>query len=226
MRHLCKDMCAKAGLNTAGPQGDRVPDEAKCAYEQEWDCMEPLRAAARKVSHSDLSAAVSEFLGCSGPFDAYCRSGKGVEEAPPAVRRFVAMAREKGWLHINEVPLQALEKVRREGVPPAFQGAHYLLDEGQDTDAVQLELVLRLASHAGECRLTVVGDVDQAIYGFRGANTRLMEALKAKQFDELAALLPRDDALPPSVRRAGGVVCVPLTAVSYTHLTLPTILLV
>ena len=56
-----------------------------------------------------------------------------------------------------------------------------------------------------------MGDVDQAIYGFRGANARLMEALKAKQFDQLAALLPRDDALPPSVRRAGGVVCVPLT---------------
>ena len=197
LRHLCKDMCAKAGLNTDGPQGDRVPDEAKCAYEQEWDCMEPLRAAARKVSHSDLSAAVSEFLGCSGPFDAYCRSGKGVEEAPPAVRRFVAMAREKGWLHINEVPLQALEKVRREGVPPAFQGAHYLLDEGQDTDAVQLELVLRLASHAGECRLTYTSSCEQRLFTPLAVNRRVPPHRRGRRG-------PGDLRLPRCQREADG----------------------
>ena len=87
LRHLCADMCVKAGVGAPGPQGSRVPDEALRAFEQQRDCMEPLRVAAGKVS--DLTdpdradKARKEFLSCGGPFDDYCRSGDGVEAAPP-----------------------------------------------------------------------------------------------------------------------------------------------
>lgn len=48
--------------------------------------------------------------------------------------------------------------------------AHLLVDEYQDTNHAQNELVLALAG--GHRQVTVVGDSDQAIYGWRGADVR------------------------------------------------------
>ena len=52
---------------------------------------------------------------------------------------------------------------------------HLLVDEFQDVNAVQYELVRRLAG-SGE-GLFVIGDPDQAIYGFRGADPRFFASL-------------------------------------------------
>ena len=48
--------------------------------------------------------------------------------------------------------------------------AHLLVDEYQDTNHAQNEIVLALAG--GHHQVTVVGDSDQAIYGWRGADVR------------------------------------------------------
>ena len=50
-----------------------------------------------------------------------------------------------------------------------------LVDEFQDTSPIQLALFLKLAALARE--VFWVGDVKQAIYGFRGSDTALMEAV-------------------------------------------------
>ena len=50
--------------------------------------------------------------------------------------------------------------------------AHFIIDEFQDTSPVQLAVFSSLAGR----RLTVVGDCDQAIYGFRGARYPEVEA--------------------------------------------------
>ncbi|EQD66886.1 DNA helicase, UvrD/REP type, partial [mine drainage metagenome] len=53
-----------------------------------------------------------------------------------------------------------------------------LVDEFQDTSPIQLELFVRLSRIARE---TVwVGDVKQAIYGFRGSDAELMKAILGK----------------------------------------------
>ena len=83
------------------------------------------------------------------------------------VRRFVQLAREKEKLHVSELPREALAFLREEkragrGLPEAFRGCYFLLDEFQDTDAVQAQLVLELAADDDSCRLTLVGDADQA----------------------------------------------------------------
>jgi exodeoxyribonuclease V beta subunit len=44
-----------------------------------------------------------------------------------------------------------------------------IVDEFQDTDALQEHILARLFDHAGHCRITV-GDPKQAIYAFRGAD--------------------------------------------------------
>ncbi len=48
--------------------------------------------------------------------------------------------------------------------------AHVLVDEYQDTNPVQNDLVLRLGAESRQ--VTVVGDADQSIYAFRGADIR------------------------------------------------------
>lgn len=50
-----------------------------------------------------------------------------------------------------------------------------LVDEFQDTSPIQLALFLKLAEYARE--IVWVGDIKQAIYGFRGSDTELMEAV-------------------------------------------------
>ena len=59
---------------------------------------------------------------------------------------------------------------------------HVLVDEYQDTNHAQYELISLIASHdnaaaefaVGERTLTVVGDVDQSIYSWRGADYKII----------------------------------------------------
>jgi ATP-dependent exoDNAse (exonuclease V) beta subunit len=69
-----------------------------------------------------------------------------------------------------------------------------MVDEFQDTSPIQLALFLKLAGLAGQ--VVWVGDVKQAIYGFRGSDTALMKAVLAA----LPDLGGRKDVLPNSWR--------------------------
>jgi ATP-dependent helicase/nuclease subunit A len=69
-----------------------------------------------------------------------------------------------------------------------------MVDEFQDTSPMQLALFLKLATHAKQ--VVWVGDVKQAIYGFRGSDTRLMKAV----IDGLPSLGGTQDVLPHSWR--------------------------
>jgi DNA helicase II / ATP-dependent DNA helicase PcrA len=82
-----------------------------------------------------------------------------------------ALAREDA-VDFNDLLLKVLELADHPevGSELAARFRHVLVDEFQDTNLVQYRLVRHLASRTRN--LTVVGDDDQAIYGWRGAEPR------------------------------------------------------
>jgi DNA helicase-2/ATP-dependent DNA helicase PcrA len=68
--------------------------------------------------------------------------------------------------------------------------AHLLVDEYQDTNHAQNELVLLLAG--GHHQVTVVGDSDQAIYGWRGADVRNILEFERAFKDTTVVVLDRN----------------------------------
>ena len=68
-----------------------------------------------------------------------------------------------------------LNQLLRPKNPESFRRVLLLVDEFQDTSPIQLALFLKLANCAKA--IYWVGDIKQAIYGFRGSDTELMEAI-------------------------------------------------
>lgn len=74
---------------------------------------------------------------------------------------------------------------------PSLDLSHVLVDEFQDTDAAQYEFIRLLTTRGTPKSLFVVGDMDQAIYGFRGADPSfLQEAFDRDYPDCLTLQLP------------------------------------
>jgi ATP-dependent helicase/nuclease subunit A len=118
--------------------------------------------AARAVARHNLVAALARWA--AGFVDAYD-----------------VAKRRAGCLDFLDLLLQARNLVRdRADVRRDFQrGIRYLLvDEFQDTDPLQLEMVLSLADGAPPGSLFVVGDPKQSIYRFRRADIETYEAAK------------------------------------------------
>jgi DNA helicase-2/ATP-dependent DNA helicase PcrA len=134
--------------------------------------LDPKKFSPRAV-HSAISAAKNELLvpveyaeraRRASPFER-----KVAEVYPEYQKRLVAAnALDFDDLLMGTVQLfrkhpEILEQYRE-------RFAHLLVDEYQDTNRAQNELVLALAG--GHRQVTVVGDSDQAIYGWRGADVR------------------------------------------------------
>ena len=73
----------------------------------------------------------------------------------------------------NYLLLKALEILSDEKNLSQLAYKNILIDEFQDTDAIQMQIFEILKSHADT--FTVVGDADQSIYSFRGANPRFFK---------------------------------------------------
>ncbi len=75
------------------------------------------------------------------------------------------LKREKA-IDFAHMQKDALEIAKKDGFKTQF--TNILIDEFQDTDPMQMELFEELMKHAET--FTVVGDINQSIYGFRGSN--------------------------------------------------------
>ncbi len=126
-----------------------------------------ISSAGRPVSRADAEAAVSLAKAKGVRPDAF----EGGDDLRAVYRAYQERLEAYGVRDYDDVLLDLLELLEvdaeaLEGVRKRFR--HVLVDEFQDVNAVQYRLV-RMMAGEGE-GLFVIGDADQAIYGFRGAS--------------------------------------------------------
>jgi ATP-dependent exoDNAse (exonuclease V) beta subunit len=127
---------------------------------------EPINAvAARYAEHPALHADIAGYL------------ERIFSLCAEALKVYDARKRETGVLDFTDQEHLLLKVLDEESVAATLKDELDLLmvDEFQDTSPIQLALFLKLASYAKA--IYWVGDIKQAIYGFRGSDTELMEAI-------------------------------------------------
>lgn len=147
--------------------------------------IEPIAELAGRVAeHQGLHADLRRYLTLM--FDLAAR----------ALANYQAIKQELGALDFADQEHQLLGLLDHPEVAAVLDDELDLLmvDEFQDTSPIQLALFLKLARFAR--KVYWVGDIKQAIYGFRGSDTELMQAI----LGELPKLGGTKEVLPSSWR--------------------------
>ena len=89
--------------------------------------------------------------------------------------------RRYGWLDFSDLQQETIHLI--ESSPKiSFPFQAILVDEYQDTNHLQKRLIELIQERAGEgkCRVFAVGDINQAIYGFRHADPSIFREMRSK----------------------------------------------
>ncbi|NNK48856.1 MAG: UvrD-helicase domain-containing protein, partial [Gemmatimonadetes bacterium] len=163
-------------------EGDRLKRGANFTIYAEDDS---LRAIKRAMEESDLDterwspnlirARISDAKSALVSADEYAASAfdlaaKATARVYPAYERILARSNAYDFDDLLANAARLLEDVPEVGDRYASRFRHVLVDEYQDTNHAQYRIVKRLA--AGHGNICVVGDDDQSIYGWRGADIR------------------------------------------------------
>ena len=98
---------------------------------------------------------------------------------------YLDLLKRENAIDYNQMQIKALE-IMDEGYMPKY--TNILIDEFQDTDPVQMELFRKFIEHPQTESFTVVGDINQSIYGFRGSNKNYFKELAEsypEKFEEI-----------------------------------------
>ena len=98
------------------------------------------------------------------------------------IEAYEAELRRRGLIDFDDMPLIAFRMIKQHSWIRSALRARFpvlFVDEYQDLGHALHELVLLLC-FAGGIRLFAVGDADQSIYGFTGANPELLQSLVAR----------------------------------------------
>ena len=156
----------RAMQNGGAPWGDWIKLSKEKGEVALRATIEPIsEIAARAASHPGLHADVRAYL-----VQMFDLCGKALEV-------YALAKRELGVLDFTDQESLLLGLLDNPAVQEVIRDELDLLlvDEFQDTSPIQLALFLKLARLAQS--VYWVGDVKQAIYGFRGSDTALMEAV-------------------------------------------------
>jgi uncharacterized protein (TIGR00375 family) len=129
----------------------------------------------------ELQRQVSLFLASQTELPEECA------EADP-LRPYFRGLRERGLMDLDEIVPAFVRLLRHDkdfAAEIRASVAHLLVDEFQDLNAAQYELVRLLTETAA---VFAIGDPDQAIYGFRGANPAWFRKFVAEQQPEVHVL--------------------------------------
>lgn len=139
-----------------------------------------LEADFRIANEAERTTALAETLGVSDARAARLlkavsvlkRSGaKGADEEAEARAVLDRIGRAQGWVDFDDLVLLSADLLNEDAkIAAAWQTRfpHIVADEFQDVDEQQYRLLRLLTGKSGN--LCVIGDPDQAIYGFRGAD--------------------------------------------------------
>lgn len=161
--------------------------------------VEPVASlAGRFAEHPGLHADIRDYLTAM------------FELAAKALERYQIIKQELGALDFADQEHQLLGLLDHPHVAAVLKGELDLLmvDEFQDTSPIQLALFLKLAGFAK--RVYWVGDIKQAIYGFRGSDTELMQAILSAlpSLDAVKEVLPSSwRSRPELVKSTNAVFC-------------------
>jgi ATP-dependent helicase/nuclease subunit A len=139
--------------------------EVKVALKTVGDAAEGARARIEALLEDDWGLAASQM------FD-FLRLHKA------ALAHYTARKLREGILDFDDLVILTRDLVAQNGrVAEALAGRYrfILVDEFQDTDYVQYEIVAALSAKGAN--LFVVGDREQSIYGFRGAQVEVFSGL-------------------------------------------------
>lgn len=95
---------------------------------------------------------------------------------------YLDLLERENAIDFNQMQIKALE-IMDGGYMPGY--TNILIDEFQDTDPVQMEIFKKFISHPDTESFTVVGDINQSIYGFRGSNRNYFKELPEDRFEEV-----------------------------------------
>ena len=132
--------------------------------------LDPRRWSPRAL-RARISSAKNVLVG-PGDYSetAYDPLSRAVADAYPAYQRILANRNAYDFDDLLVESVRLLEDVPEVGDRYADQFLHVLVDEYQDTNRAQYRIVRALARRHGN--ICVVGDDDQSIYGWRGADLR------------------------------------------------------
>jgi DNA helicase-2/ATP-dependent DNA helicase PcrA len=140
-----------------------------------------LRQVIRELSLSErdypvwrVASAVSARKNAAFSADRFQRwqNPRDQEVLESVVQHYQSLLQSNGGLDFDDLLLRCIELLECSEAAQAFaerRFQHVLVDEYQDTNRVQYRLLRLLAPHGN---LFVVGDEDQSIYNFRGADLR------------------------------------------------------
>lgn len=103
-----------------------------------------------------------------------------LELAEQVQMRHRALKRALGSIDLNDVLIEAYRLLEKHpDIAAEYQGQFesIMIDEFQDTDALQVAIAKHLADE-GLTTLATVGDAQQSIYGFRGADLEVYRAMR------------------------------------------------
>ena len=152
--------------------------------------LDPKRFTPRGL-HATISARKNEGIGPAAVADA---ATTGLErKLADLYRIYQERLLAAGAMDFDDLLVNTATLFREHpGILEAYQQrfAHVLVDEYQDTNTVQNELVMALAgAHRNVC---VVGDSDQSIYRFRGADVRNILEFEETYPDATVVVLDRN----------------------------------
>ncbi len=146
----------------------KLIEKKKIGKKSEEDILDLVEYAKRVESHPDLHEDVKSFI--YNLFDI----------SKDAIAEYNLFKKTRGLIDYIDMEIQVNHLMNNKSVQAVLREELDLLmvDEFQDTSPIQLEIFLKLSQFA---KYSIwVGDPKQSIYGFRGAEPKLMQAIIEK----------------------------------------------